>query len=418
MEVWLESLSMHLSVCMPIPSDLLFDIYHYRGLSPSSSGSTTPEGIASESRSPNLEPIKEGKMHCSDSTTQRSNNNVSNENLKAQEAPAKEKQYIKKSTNEIIQNSNPEKLYAPIESQNSKLKEKVSKINELDVKNNKTVISKTNSIDDNSISVKNKSNIIDVNSSKKYNIPNMNNRCNNNKSTEELAGTSNSLLALKKVPKHFTRNRFRHHCQEVPEISSISASLLPKLKYASRNQFEVNRSSNNIAQSTVDSLDSRNTKIDNHLIANIPDIVSSCTVKRTQPLSVSTTSLTTTTTAVNSNMPPSKLKLTTNTCNNIPGCSSNSSSTTTENKIKKTAPSISGISGVNCDVRNPISKSCASSSKSSSIVKNIVDTLNRNENKMKTERLYTRRTKNEDKNKSDTKTINLRCSSPVESTAL
>ncbi|XP_030754913.1 LIM domain kinase 1 isoform X2 [Sitophilus oryzae] len=61
MEVWLESLSMHLAVGMPLPPDLLFDIQHYRGLSPSSSGSTTPEGIPSGHRSPALEPIKEGK---------------------------------------------------------------------------------------------------------------------------------------------------------------------------------------------------------------------------------------------------------------------------------------------------------------------------------------------------------------------
>jgi LIM domain kinase 1 len=62
MEVWLESLSMHLSVGMPLPPDLLFDIQHYRGASPSSSGSNTPDGIPSGHRSPALEPIKEGKM--------------------------------------------------------------------------------------------------------------------------------------------------------------------------------------------------------------------------------------------------------------------------------------------------------------------------------------------------------------------
>lgn len=59
--MWLESLSMHLSVGMPLPSDLLFDIQHYRGISPSSSGSTTPEGITSGHRSPALEPITEGR---------------------------------------------------------------------------------------------------------------------------------------------------------------------------------------------------------------------------------------------------------------------------------------------------------------------------------------------------------------------
>ncbi|KAH1011758.1 hypothetical protein HUJ04_001055 [Dendroctonus ponderosae] len=61
MEVWLESLSMHLAVGMPLPPDLVFDIHHYSGLSPSSSGSTTPEGIPSGHRSPALEPITEGR---------------------------------------------------------------------------------------------------------------------------------------------------------------------------------------------------------------------------------------------------------------------------------------------------------------------------------------------------------------------
>lgn len=60
-EVWLESLSMHLSVGIQLPSDLVFDIDHYTGQSPSSSGSTTPEGLPSGCRSPILEPICEGK---------------------------------------------------------------------------------------------------------------------------------------------------------------------------------------------------------------------------------------------------------------------------------------------------------------------------------------------------------------------
>lgn len=61
MEVWLESLSMHLSVGMPLPPDLVFDIQQYRGLSPSSSGSTTPEGGGGHRSPAPLEPIKEGR---------------------------------------------------------------------------------------------------------------------------------------------------------------------------------------------------------------------------------------------------------------------------------------------------------------------------------------------------------------------
>jgi LIM domain kinase 1 len=32
MEVWLEGLAMHLSVGMPLPQDLEFDIYNYTGV--------------------------------------------------------------------------------------------------------------------------------------------------------------------------------------------------------------------------------------------------------------------------------------------------------------------------------------------------------------------------------------------------
>ncbi|XP_015593503.1 LIM domain kinase 1 isoform X2 [Cephus cinctus] len=74
MEVWLEGLAMHLSVGVPLPSDLEFDIRHYTGPSPSSSESTTPETLA-----PQLKPIKEGQIHqekkrscgCDDSTLER-----------------------------------------------------------------------------------------------------------------------------------------------------------------------------------------------------------------------------------------------------------------------------------------------------------------------------------------------------------
>ncbi|KAK5638346.1 hypothetical protein RI129_012641 [Pyrocoelia pectoralis] len=75
-EVWLESLSMHLSVGIHLPSDLVFDIEHYRGQSPSSSGSTTPEGVPSGCRSPILEPICEGKTAHDDSKIMLSADNL------------------------------------------------------------------------------------------------------------------------------------------------------------------------------------------------------------------------------------------------------------------------------------------------------------------------------------------------------
>lgn len=87
MEVWLESLSMHLSVGMPLPPDLLFDIHHYKGQSPSSSGSTTPEGIPSGHRSPALEPICEGQTTDTKKSVEKLNKSMekiqkSTENLK------------------------------------------------------------------------------------------------------------------------------------------------------------------------------------------------------------------------------------------------------------------------------------------------------------------------------------------------
>ncbi|XP_011259330.1 LIM domain kinase 1 isoform X1 [Camponotus floridanus] len=74
MEVWLEGLAMHLSVGAELPANLDFDIRNYKGPSPSSSESTTPETLA-----PQLKPIKEGQVHqekkrssgCDDSTLER-----------------------------------------------------------------------------------------------------------------------------------------------------------------------------------------------------------------------------------------------------------------------------------------------------------------------------------------------------------
>ncbi|KAM0724965.1 LIM domain kinase 1 [Formica fusca] len=83
MEVWLEGLAMHLSVGAELPADLDFDIRNYKGPSPSSSESTTPETLA-----PQLKPIKEGQVHqekkrssgCDDSTLEREIQSVSTSN--------------------------------------------------------------------------------------------------------------------------------------------------------------------------------------------------------------------------------------------------------------------------------------------------------------------------------------------------
>ncbi|KAK6636586.1 hypothetical protein RUM43_010248 [Polyplax serrata] len=62
MEVWLEGLSMHLSVGVPLPQDLVFDIYNYSGKSPNSSESTTPEDSVPATVPPPLLPIEEGQV--------------------------------------------------------------------------------------------------------------------------------------------------------------------------------------------------------------------------------------------------------------------------------------------------------------------------------------------------------------------
>lgn len=108
--MWLESLSMHLSVGMALPPDLLFDIHHYRGVSPSSSGSTTPEGIPSGHRSPALEPIREGKM----ATTTKSMEKLSKNGEKLQKNGENLKPIIKVSSAENLLNNRRDSILKPI----------------------------------------------------------------------------------------------------------------------------------------------------------------------------------------------------------------------------------------------------------------------------------------------------------------
>nr|CAD7205412.1 unnamed protein product [Timema douglasi]CAD7415814.1 unnamed protein product [Timema poppensis] len=50
---------MHLSVGMPLPHNLEFDIYNYTGRSPNSSESSTPEALTPAVNPPALQPINE-----------------------------------------------------------------------------------------------------------------------------------------------------------------------------------------------------------------------------------------------------------------------------------------------------------------------------------------------------------------------
>nr|CAD7415324.1 unnamed protein product [Timema cristinae]CAD7435112.1 unnamed protein product [Timema monikensis] len=59
LEVWLEGVSMHLSVGMPLPHNLEFDIYNYTGRSPNSSESSTPEALTPAVNPSALQPINE-----------------------------------------------------------------------------------------------------------------------------------------------------------------------------------------------------------------------------------------------------------------------------------------------------------------------------------------------------------------------
>lgn len=418
MEVWLESLSMHLSVCMPIPSDLLFDIYHYRGLSPTSSGSTTPEGIPSECRSPNLQTIKEGKMQQTTmvDVPDGVRRNVSSENLKGEDIKS-DKEIIKKSSYENIHDK--DKLYSAIEKSLSKLNKTTDSSTDIEIKNDlrndKTSdnkLSKSSSIDD-SLQLANK------NLNKKYvNTVNIHNssRQDEPSTTTKNSSTNNSLVTLRKVPKNFTRNRFRH-CQEVPEISNISRlsklNVLPKYSPSKDGKVSISQTAQ-INQTNEREHTDRVPKLVSNLITNIPDIVSSCTIKKTAP-NVNIT---------RSNVTPSKLKLATNICSN--SSSSSTAPSCSASLERRRLPDTSvGIHSKICDVKIPLNKTSASNnsnisnnSKSSSLVKNIVDTLNRNENKTaKPEGLYARRARNDVKNKTESSS-RIRSSSPVESTAL
>ncbi|XP_077261106.1 LIM domain kinase 1 isoform X1 [Temnothorax americanus] len=101
MEVWLEGLAMHLSVGAELPADLDFDIKNYKGPSPSSSESTTPETLA-----PQLKPIKEGQVHqekkrsncCNDSTLEREIEPLSSNTLHVSEVVSPRNRYTRQNS--------------------------------------------------------------------------------------------------------------------------------------------------------------------------------------------------------------------------------------------------------------------------------------------------------------------------------
>ncbi|XP_025987482.1 LIM domain kinase 1 isoform X2 [Solenopsis invicta] len=125
MEVWLEGLAMHLSVGAELPADLDFDIRNYKGPSPSSSESTTPETLA-----PQLKPIKEGQVHqekkrssgCDDSTLEREIEPLSGNTLHVPEIVSPRNRYTRQNSKSNDSSNNVGRYSR----QNSKSKDFVS----------------------------------------------------------------------------------------------------------------------------------------------------------------------------------------------------------------------------------------------------------------------------------------------------
>lgn len=193
MEVWLESLSMHLSVGMPLPSDLLFDIYHYRGISPCSSGSTTPEGIPSGHRSPTLEPIREGKL-----ATQKTSD------VKTKIA---EKSVIKVSSVESLGDHRTNELYTRSCEDFAKNLQNSPKIIETDP-NKFPNYENIDFLKNDSVFVRDKETKEKEISLKKLGDKKQLNVDKNANTTENNLKGSKFPVQLRKVPKNFTRNRF------------------------------------------------------------------------------------------------------------------------------------------------------------------------------------------------------------------
>lgn len=226
MEVWLESLSMHLSVGIPLPSDLLFDIQHYKGVSPSSSGSTTPDAIPSGHRSPTLEPIKEGRV-----ISKRSDNVVTtpvikisstesldekkNVTLKPIIKMSSKDKLLSKSCEDCIKNSRScddfksvEQKYYPVADQRAK-SESYPNYENIDFLKNDTAFAGDT---EKQIPIKTLSSDTMVKSLSKNQMMMVHSASDNHLSNNKFS------VSLKTVPKNFTRNHFNHVNAEKPEF--------------------------------------------------------------------------------------------------------------------------------------------------------------------------------------------------------
>ncbi|XP_042860395.1 LIM domain kinase 1-like [Penaeus japonicus] len=90
LEVWLEGLAMHYTVGVPLPANLLVDIYNFNGRSSSSSEASTPEALAPDSRHPPplLRTISEGTYTTTDSLSLGSSSSFTLHDNRSFESPA------------------------------------------------------------------------------------------------------------------------------------------------------------------------------------------------------------------------------------------------------------------------------------------------------------------------------------------
>lgn len=265
MEVWLESLLMHLSVGMALPSDLLFDIHHYKGQSPSSSGSTTPEGIPSGHRSPTLEPICEGQTSDTKESSRQNTSPDYTQNISENFTPPNTENLLKMKDNSfkpIIKVNGKSSLLDKM-GRNYEVSRSCETIcenqnlsNDL-IKNNSVVISNSagqfpnyENIDflkNDTVFAGNVEKSICIKELKETDL------CRNDKSSSILESNKcstnceNNLkpsfnVNLRNVPKNFTRNRFAKETKENSKYTAKhdSHSVKDKFKFLSKTKtFDV-----------------------------------------------------------------------------------------------------------------------------------------------------------------------------------
>lgn len=288
MEVWLESLSMHLSVGMPLPVDLLFDIHHYKGQSPSSSGSTTPEGIPSGHRSPALEPICEGQPTATKKSYEKLNKSMekiqkSTENLKPIIKVPSAENLLKRKENgikpiiKVSSSTTLPEMETIMDEFSTKSCENLSNTCETNAKGNPPVILKS------SEEFPNYENIDFLKNDMAYagdiekpiciqkleetelgkvikSVPGTELRCCTRTNNENNMKQTNFSVNLRSVPKNFTRNRFAKDSKD-----GDSPPVREKFKFLSKSKtFDIKplvNVSNKLSNLNLDSMGLKSTTL-------------------------------------------------------------------------------------------------------------------------------------------------------------